>query len=162
MTLATGAVRAATGESPDRTLRPRRPWWRRPEPLLALAGSAAMSVVVLAHATALIEPDDYACRASIVALAKGQVLSNAQYRALVHRLARFDPADIAQWHHLASGKWISEENPGYALLVALFHLAGAPRRAPLLGRARRARHLPRCATGPGGGGRGAGAPPFGG
>lgn len=102
---------------------------RHGEPLWALAGFAAFALIVLARHAALLEPDDYAYRASIVALAHGHVLlTNTQYHALAHQLGG---AGILQWHHLASGTWISEKNPGYPFLAVPFDLAGLLRAAPL-------------------------------
>ncbi len=76
----------------------------------------------------MLEPDDYAYRAAIAALAHGQVLlTNAQYLALSHQLS----GGILQWHHLASGRWISEKNPGYPFFAVVFYLAHVLRLAPL-------------------------------
>ena len=110
----------------------RRAWWRRPEPLLAVAAFLGLCVIVLTRATALLEPDDYAYRASIAALANGHILlTNAQYVALNHQLAHGSGQGIVQWHRMASGKWISEKNPGYPLFAVLFYVAGLLRLAPL-------------------------------
>ena len=49
----------------------------------------------------------------------------------MRELASFDPSGIAQWHHLASGKWISEKNPGYPFLAVAFYMANVLRLAPL-------------------------------
>jgi hypothetical protein len=107
-------------------------WWKRPEVLVAALGFIGFCALVLSHATALLEPDDYAYRASIVALSQGHILlTNAQYEALAHYLAAHGQAGIEQWHHLASGKWISEKNPGYPFFAVLFYLAGVLRLAPL-------------------------------
>src|SRR5580658_2090984 len=107
-------------------------WWKRPEVLVAALGFIGLCALVLSHATALLEPDDYAYRASIVALSQGHILlTNAQYEALAHYLAAHGQAGIEQWHHLASGKWISEKNPGYPFFAVLFYLAGVLRLAPL-------------------------------
>lgn len=111
---------------------PRRPWWRRYDAIVAVAGYLGLVAIALTHATSLLEPDDFAYRASIVALSEGHVLlTTAQYRALVHQLASFDPAGIAQWHHLASGRWISEKNPGYPFFAVAFYFVHALRLAPL-------------------------------
>ena len=49
----------------------------------AILGFALFAVLVLIKSPALLEPDDYAYRASIVALSHGQILlSNSQYHAL--------------------------------------------------------------------------------
>jgi len=88
--------------------------------------------VVLTHAPALLEPDDYAYRASIVALSQGHILlTNSQYHALARYLSAHHEAGILQWHHLTSGKWISEKNPGYPFFAVLFYWAHALRWAPL-------------------------------
>lgn len=50
---------------------------------MAAAGFAALRVLALTKAPRLLEPDDYAYRASITALSHGRLmLSGAQYRAL--------------------------------------------------------------------------------
>jgi len=111
---------------------PSRAHWRSPEFLVAAIGFLGFCAIILSHATALLEPDDYAYRASIVALSQGHiVLSGAQYQALSHFLSAHGESGIAQWHHLASGQWISEKNPGYPFFAALFYLADALRFAPL-------------------------------
>ena len=111
---------------------PRPARWRRPEVLVAVLGFLGFCAIVLSHATALLEPDDYAYRASIVALSQGHVLlSNAQYQALAHYLSAHGESGIAQWHHLASGRWISEKNPGYPFFAVLFYTAKVLRLAPL-------------------------------
>jgi len=110
----------------------RRAAWRRPEVLVAVLGFLGFCAIVLSHATALLEPDDYAYRASIVALSQGHLLlSNAQYLALAHSLSVHGQGGIEQWHHLASGKWISEKNPGYPFFAVLFYMAKILRFAPL-------------------------------
>jgi hypothetical protein len=117
--------------SPPRHLE-RRPRRRRVEALVALVGFAGFVAIVLSHATALLEPDDYAYRASIVALSQGHiVLSSTQYRALAHFLSAHGESGIEQWHHLASGKWISEKNPGYPFFAVAFYWAKVLRFAPL-------------------------------
>ena len=111
---------------------PRRAPWRQPEALVAVVGFVGFCAIVLSHATALLEPDDYAYRASIVALSQGHILlSNAQYLALAHSLSVHGQGGIEQWHHLASGKWISEKNPGYPFFAVLFYMAKILRFAPL-------------------------------
>jgi hypothetical protein len=95
-------------------------------------GFIGFCALILSHASALLEPDDYAYRASIVALSQGHILlSNAQYQALTSYLAAHGMSGIAQWHHMASGKWISEKNPGYPFFAVLFYMAGVLRLAPL-------------------------------
>ena len=107
-------------------------WWRRGEVVVAVLGFLGFCALVLSHATALLEPDDYAYRASIVALSQGHLLlSNAQFRALEAFLSRHGEGGIEQWHHLASGKWISEKNPGYPFFAVPFYMAKVLRLAPL-------------------------------
>jgi hypothetical protein len=109
-----------------------RPWWRRGEVLWALGGFVVFAVLVLSKAAALLEPDDYAYRASIVALSHGHILlTNAQYLALNKELASTGGQGIVQWHHLASGKWISEKNPGYPFFAVIFYVLGLLRVTPL-------------------------------
>src|SRR5579862_1078602 len=104
--------------------------WRWAEPAVALAGFGVLCVLVLTKGAALLEPDDYAYRASIVALSHGQVLlTTAQYQALAHQLG--SGTGIAQWVHLLDGRWISEKNPGYPFLAVVFQLLGVLRLAPL-------------------------------
>ena len=110
-------------DAPDLPVAPRR----SVEPLVAAGAVVALAVLVLTRGARLLEPDDYAYRASIAALAHGWVrLSDAQYRALVTQVGQ-----VAQWHHLSSGAWISEKNPGYPFLALPFYLAHALRVAPL-------------------------------
>jgi hypothetical protein len=126
------AVQLLTHETPTPAPARSAPWWRHIEVLVAVAGFIGFCALVLSHATALLEPDDYAYRASIVALSQGHILlSNAQYQALTSYLAAHGMSGIAQWHHMASGKWISEKNPGYPFFAVLFYMAGVLRWAPL-------------------------------
>ena len=100
---------------------------RAVEPTVAVVAFAVFSVAVLAKATSLLEPDDYAYRASIAALREGHLtLSSAQYQALAQKLG-----GIQQWVELPSGRWISEKNPGYPFFALPFQLVGALRLAPL-------------------------------
>jgi len=100
--------------------------------LVALGGFVIFAILVLTKATALLEPDDYAYRASIEALSHGHILlTNAQYEALNRQLASSGGQGILQWHHLASGKWISEKNPGYPFFAVLFYMLGLLRVTPL-------------------------------
>jgi hypothetical protein len=102
--------------------------WR--ELALAASGFIALCVVVLTHAAQMLEPDDYAYQASIVALSHGQVmLTTAQYHALARQLG--DGSGIPQWIHLSNGDWISQKNPGYPFAVVVFQLLGVLRLAPL-------------------------------
>jgi hypothetical protein len=106
---------------------------------VALLCFAVLSGAALTRTVTLAEPDDYAYRASIVALTEGHVvLSDAQYQDLAERLQQQDSADglsgsqgIAQWTQLDDGSWVSEKNPGYPFLVAPFALVGLERLAPL-------------------------------
>jgi hypothetical protein len=108
------------------------------EIFLALAVFAVLCVAVLRYAPALVEPDDFAYRGSIVAMTQGHVLtlSTAQFHALSVQLARSGgfvgpQGMIAQWVQLASGRWISEKDPGYPFLAAPFQALGIIRWAPL-------------------------------
>jgi hypothetical protein len=115
-------------------------------PVTALAAFAVLCVVVLSVAPALVEVDDYAYRASIIAMTDGHflTLSTAQTYALEAQLAGSGPGpritgpggsppSIAQWQwvQLPSGQWISEKDPGYPFLAAPFQAAGIIRLAPL-------------------------------
>ena len=66
-----------------------RTWWDVAEVCLAVAAFAVLCVLVLRAAPYLPEPDDYAYRASIVAMTDGHffTLSGAQAHALAERLA---------------------------------------------------------------------------
>src|SRR5664280_905173 len=103
------------------------------EVLVAVAAFAALSVAVLLRSPQLMEPDDYAYRASIVALTQGHLLSltNVQYQELLKALSSSGGMGIAQWVHTTSGTWISEKNPGYPFLAAPFQALGILRAAPL-------------------------------
>lgn len=104
------------------------------EVAVAVAGLAALCVLVLTKATSMLEPDDYAYQASIVGLSHGQLLlTTAQYHAL-SRLLGDGGQSIPQWVHLADGRWISQKNPGYPFLAVPFYLLGGSaglRAAPL-------------------------------
>src|ERR1700735_4504629 len=117
-----------------------RPGWDRAEVALAVGASAALCAVVLTAAPFLVEPDDYAYRASIVAITQGHflTLTTAQVQALGAQLAggRWSQAGlprppIAQWVRLPGGGWISEKDPGYPFLAAPFQALGVIRLAPL-------------------------------
>lgn len=120
-----------------------RGWLLRAEILLALAAFAVLCVAVLAVAPQLVEPDDYAYRASIVALTDGYplTLSTAQASALATQLADVGngqvlagpgPAgEIEQWVQLPDRRWISQKDPGYPFLAAPFQALGIIRLAPL-------------------------------
>ena len=116
------------------------------EAMLAVAAYAVLCVSVLSVAPQLVEPDDYAYRASIVAITDGHylTLSTAQVRALSAQLTRFAApgqpvltapgplgGSIEQWVRLPSGRWISEKDPGYPFLAAPFQALGIVWLAPL-------------------------------
>jgi hypothetical protein len=115
------------------------------EAALAVAAYAVLCVLVLRVAPRLIEPDDYAYRASIVALTDGHFLSlsGSQAEALAQALGGpgphglgggpipGGPGVIPQWVQLSDGRWISEKDPGYPFLAAPFQALGIIRWAPL-------------------------------
>jgi hypothetical protein len=149
MTTPTPTGSAAPTASPAAAARPTRPsllargraisltLWI--EIAVALLCFVVLSGAALTRPVSLLEPDDYAYRASIVALTEGHlVLSDAQYQDLADRLRQQDAAaglggsqGIAQWTQLSDGGWASEKNPGYPFLVAPFALVGLERLAPL-------------------------------
>ena len=93
---------------------------------------ALFCIAVLTKATKLLEPDDSAYLASIIALTHGHItLSSAQYDALSAQLSAHDGTGILQWVHLPNGRWMSEKNPGYPFLAAPFQVLGILRAAPL-------------------------------
>ena len=99
----------------------------RSELWTAVALFAALCVVVLLRSPQLLEPDDYAYRASIVALSEGHLLlTNAQYLALRVELSRHGGGGIVQWVHLNDGKWISQKNPGYPFFAVRIGAGGLP------------------------------------
>ena len=98
-----------------------------PEVGVAVAAFAALCVTVLLRSAQLLEPDDLAYRASIVALTHGHIsLTSAQYQTLSGQLG-----GIAQWVQLPNGSWLSEKNPGYPFFAAPFQLLDILRAAPL-------------------------------
>jgi hypothetical protein len=116
--------------------------WDVAEACLAAAAFAALCVLVLRASPYLPEPDDYAYRASIVAMTHGHffTLSAAQAHALAAQLApqvghnRLGPGPgggPVQWVRLPGGRWISEKDPGYPYLAAAFQALGLIRLAPL-------------------------------
>ena len=108
-----------------------RPRIGRAEVLVAVAAFAVLCIAVLVRATALLEPDDYAYRASIIALTQGHLtLTDAEYQALLSQLSG-DGTGIAQWVRTATGSWVSEKNPGYPFLAYPFQVVGLLRVAPL-------------------------------
>jgi hypothetical protein len=102
------------------------------ELIVAAAAFLIMCLVVLLRSPQLMEPDDYAYRASIIALSQGHVLlTNAQYFALKVQLSVHGGPGIEQWVRLKSGKWISQKNPGYPFFAVIFQWLHALRAAPL-------------------------------
>jgi hypothetical protein len=126
------------------------------EAALAVAAFTVLCVLVLRVAPQPVEPDDYAYRASIVAMTKGHflTLSGSQVEALAralggpggggavsgpglaaHRLAdgrvAGGPGAIPQWVQLRDGRWISEKDLGSPFLAAPFQALGIIRWAPL-------------------------------
>lgn len=102
------------------------------ELLVAAGAFLVFAVAVLMKAPSMLEPDDFAYRASIIALSHGWiVLSNAQHTALLAQLQHLSPSGISQWDHLANGNWISEKNPCYPFLAVGFYALGILRIAPL-------------------------------
>ena len=94
---------------------------------LAAAAFIGFCVVILLKKAQLMEPDDYAYRASIVALSQGHLeLTTAQYHALSTQVG-----GIQQWTKLPNGKWMSEKNPGYPFFAVFFYWIHALRFAPL-------------------------------
>jgi hypothetical protein len=121
---------------------PARTWWDVAEVGLAAAAFAVLCGLVLRASPYLPEPDDYAYRASIVAMADGHffTLSGAQAHALAEQLApqlghaRLIPGPGGgpiQWVQLRGGRWISEKDPGYPYLAVAFQALGLIRLAPL-------------------------------
>jgi hypothetical protein len=142
----TVSASAAAGQQAARRPGPSVGCLLRTEIFLALAAFAVLCVAVLASAPQLVEPDDYAYRASIVALTDGYplTLSTAQVSALATQLTHAagpgravltGPGPLAgsieQWVQLPDGRWISEKNPGYPFLAAPFQWLGVIRLAPL-------------------------------
>lgn len=102
----------------------------RAEVAVAILAFLGLCLVVLRRAPQLLEPDNYAYRAPIVALSRFHILlSHAQYSALDHTLG--PGGTIQQWHHASTGLWISEKNPGYPFLAVPFQWLGMLRIAPL-------------------------------
>jgi hypothetical protein len=116
--------------------------WDLAEACLAAAAFAVLCVLVLRASPYLPEPDDYAYRASIVAMTDGHffTLTGAQAHALAVQLApqvghnRLGPGPGGgpiQWVQLAEGRWVSEKDPGYPYLAVTFQALGLIRLAPL-------------------------------
>jgi hypothetical protein len=120
---------------------------RRQAPAIALTAFVVLCIAVLTVAPQLVEPDDYAYRASIVAITDGHLLtlSTAQTRVLAAQLWNTGsgprltggpagtPPSLTRWRweQVSKGHWLSEKNPGYPFLAAPFQLLGAIRLAPL-------------------------------
>ena len=128
----------AAGEVRAVALSMTRSRWAVAEAGLAAAAFAVLCIVVLRASPYLPEPDDVAYRASIVAMTHGHffTLSGAQAHALAAQLAP-RPGLVPpgggpiQWVQLASGRWISEKDPGYPYLAVAFQTLGIIRLAPL-------------------------------
>jgi hypothetical protein len=100
--------------------------------LSVIAVWVSFSAIVLAKVPILFEADDYAYRASIVALKNGLItLSASQYAQLNGALRGSGQFGIYQWVHLADGSWISEKNPGFPFLAEPFYLLGNLRMIPV-------------------------------
>jgi hypothetical protein len=100
--------------------------------LVGVLAFIALCIAVLTRSVQLLEPDDFAYRASIIALTQGHLfLNDAQYQTLLAQLSGSDGPGIAQWVQTATGTWISEKNPGYPFLAAPFQAIGLLRLAPL-------------------------------
>jgi hypothetical protein len=132
-----GPVLAPAGEA-RRT--PARPGGDRAEIAFAAAAFLFLCIAVLAAAPFLVEPDDSAYRASIVAMTQGHflTLTAAQVQALGRELAAGHwgrpgllLSPIPQWVQLPGGRWMSEKDPGYPFLAAPFQALGIIRLAPL-------------------------------
>jgi hypothetical protein len=126
--MTTDVIEPATIEPPEGTEAPpagRGKLWA--EIGVAVVTFLGFCVVILLKKAQLMEPDDYAYRASIVALSEGHIaLTTAQYHALSKQVG-----GIQQWVQLPSGKWMSEKNPGYPFYAVVFQWLHALRFAPL-------------------------------
>ena len=132
----------ALARTPDVARSPARTGWDVVEVCLAVAAFAVLCVLVLRASPYLPEPDDYAYRASIVAMTDGHffTLAGAQAHALAVQLSpvighnRLSPGPGGgpiQWVQLPGGGWISEKDPGYPYLAVVFQVLGVIRLAPL-------------------------------
>ena len=133
---------SAVAQTPEVAGPAARTWWDVAEVCLAVAAFAVLCVLVLRAAPYLPEPDDYAYRASIVAMTDGHFFTLAwpQAHALAEQLApvlggsRLGPGPgggPVQWVQLPGGRWISEKDPGYPYLAVAFQAVGLIRLAPL-------------------------------
>src|SRR5436305_6633485 len=96
---------------------------RMVEPALAAVAFAALCVAVLSVAPQIAEPDDGAYHHSIVAITMGDflTLSSAQLNVLEAKMGDPGVGQVPnQWVELASGRYISEKDPGYPFLAAPF------------------------------------------
>jgi len=113
---------------------------------LAAGAFAVLCIAALTVAPLLAEPDDYAYRASIIAVTDGHFLTldTGQVQALAAQLTRSQGpsrrvltgpgplgGSIEQWVELPDRRWVSEKNPGYPFLAAPFQALGIIRLAPL-------------------------------
>jgi hypothetical protein len=102
---------------------------------VAIGFVGAFALAVLIPGTSLLEPDDYAYRAAILALSQGHLwLTNSQYVAMAHHFATLDGGHsmgIAQWVHMKDGTWISEKNPGYPFFAVAFQWLHLTRLIPV-------------------------------
>jgi hypothetical protein len=103
------------------------------EAALAAVAFAALCVVVLSVAPQIAEPDDGAYHHSVVAITMGDflTLSSVQLDALDAKMGGPVGQVPNQWVELASGRYISEKDPGYPFLAAPFQALGLIRWAPL-------------------------------
>ncbi len=133
---------AALARTPDVARPAARTSWDVVEVGLAAAAFAVLCFLVLRASPYLPEPDDYAYRASIVAMTDGHffTLTRAQAHALAEQLApqlggnRLVPGPGGgpiQWVQLSGGRWISEKDPGYPYLAVAFQALGVIRLTPL-------------------------------
>ena len=117
----------------------------RAEIALAVAAFAALCVVALHHAPQLVEPDDFAYRASIIGITDGHLLtlSTAQMQALALQLVQPTGPHSAAFtagprtpgtHTVVAPRQRpldQREDPGYPFLAAPFQLLGLIRLALL-------------------------------
>src|ERR1700746_1077450 len=132
----------AVAQGPEVARPAARTVWDVAEACLAVAAFAVLCVLVLRASPYLPEPDDYAYRASIVAMTDGHffTLSGAQAHALAvqqapqlggNRLIPGPGGGPVQWVRLPDGRWISEKDPGYSYLAGACQALGIIRLAPL-------------------------------